>query len=119
MTLANEISEKIKADAEHYANVQIGDKGKFSDYAFLCKWQNAYDDYTAGATEWAGWFVKLKEREDSYRTALRNIIIWCEESGLKNIALDDKKGMAIYHSLHLAKNALADYRGKEGENGRK
>lgn len=49
----------------------------------------------------------MKEREDKYRTALRNISIWCEESGLKKIALDDKNGVAIYHSMHLAKDALA------------
>lgn len=47
--------------------------------------------------------------------ALEAIEKWCIESGLKSVAIDDPKGMAIYHSLHLAKNALKQWKSGKGK----
>lgn len=61
---------------------------------------------------------KAQEREKVLVEALQNIQKWCEESGLKNVALDNRVGMAVYHSLHLSRSALASYtQGKEAANG--
>lgn len=51
--------------------------------------------------------MTLRAKCDRYEIALKNIQIWCKESGLKQVAIGDKKGMTIYHSLHLANEALS------------
>ncbi len=58
----------------------------------------------------------LKDKADKMEAALKNIIKWCEDSKLKDCAIDNPVHMAIYHSLHLSRNALSAWKeGKEVE----
>jgi hypothetical protein len=49
---------------------------------------------------------ELQAKCDKYEKALKGVQKYCKEAGLKQVAIDDTKGMAIYHSLHLANEAL-------------
>jgi hypothetical protein len=50
--------------------------------------------------------IELQAKCDKYEGALKGVQKYCKEAGLKQVAIDDPKGMAIYHSLHLANEAL-------------
>jgi hypothetical protein len=58
--------------------------------------------------------AELQAKCDKYEGLLKEIQKRCKEAGLKQVAIDDAKGMAIYHSLHLANEALCG----EGEKGK-
>lgn len=62
--------------------------------------------YIAGATAEA-------EKAQRLADALEKIIEWVNDTGIKNVAIDDKKGMALYHSKHLSLNALQKWRGEK------
>lgn len=51
--LSQETIDKIKADAERYASVQWSEKAKHINHAHSTNWDNAKEDYEAGATAWA------------------------------------------------------------------
>lgn len=59
-----EAVEEIQSKAEHYATVEWGDKAKFVSSFEHNNWQNAAEDYEAGATEWA---TKLKQLEAAFK----------------------------------------------------
>jgi hypothetical protein len=59
--LPAEVIAQIDKDAEHYANVQWSEKAKHIGHHLTDKWDNAKDDYEAGATEWAQWKVAYNE----------------------------------------------------------
>ena len=53
--------------------------------------------------------VKADGWVEQARNSFGLIVKWCEDSGLKQCDIGNKKHMAIYHSLHAAKNALNDF----------
>jgi hypothetical protein len=57
--------------------------------------------------------TELQAKCDRYEGALKGVQKRCKEAGLKQVAIDDAKGMAIYHSLHLANEALCGEGEKE------
>lgn len=62
--------------------------------------------YDAGAAD-------EKKKAQVLADALEKIQEWCKDSGLKNCNIGNKLHMAVYHSLHLAKNALTNYAGEK------
>lgn len=46
--------KRIEKEAEHYADAKIGEKAKHISHPLSHRWDDAKDDYEAGATEWAG-----------------------------------------------------------------
>jgi hypothetical protein len=52
---------------------------------------------------------------EKIKQTFENIIKWCEESGIKDCDISNKQHMAIYHSLHLSRNALATLPTREPE----
>jgi len=81
----DEVRLKMIEESEFYQEPQI------YQYGF-------YDGYQLAASQSYPRWVK----------AFQNIIKWCEESGLKDCDIGNPMHMAIYHSLHLAKNALEE-----------
>jgi hypothetical protein len=55
--------------------------------------------WVAGASQYAG---RVRELEAAHE----KILEWVKDSGMKNVALDNKPGMALYHIKWLATNAL-------------
>lgn len=133
--LPEETTDEIKADSIAYMHSEI--KGVTGDDDFSS--YHLQYAYIAGATAWAPWKVaydELKTLFDKHLTkeqellkaaeasvkvsqrmadALEKIKTLCEKGGAKHVAINDAKGMAIYHSLHLAHQALQQFKdgGKE------
>jgi hypothetical protein len=47
------------------------------------------------------------------RKNCQTIIEWVHDAGIKNVSLDDKKGMALYHIKHLALDSLNTKEGND------
>lgn len=67
-----------------------------------------------GASITAVILQRAKQFEQA-KKALKEILVYCEESGLKKVSVENPVHMAVYHSLHAANNALASWKeeGKE------
>ena len=53
--------------------------------------------------------VKADGWVEQAKNSFELIVKWCEDSGLKQCDIGNKKHMAIYHSLHAAKDALNNF----------
>jgi hypothetical protein len=58
----------------------------------------------------------LKEKADKMAEALSKNLEWIASTGIKNVAIDDKKGMALYSIKHLSQTALSSYNTNQKEN---
>jgi hypothetical protein len=64
--------------------------------------------YAASQFDYAEYLLEsaTSDRVGELEQALKTILEWVNDSGLKDVALDDKPGMALYHIKWLATNAL-------------
>jgi hypothetical protein len=60
--------------------------------------------------------IALKEKADKMAEALSKNLEWIASTGIKNVAIDDKKGMALYSIKHLSQTALSSYNTNKNEN---
>lgn len=118
--LTKEVCDQIKIEAnEIYWQTHKASIGRDPYTRGLTMFEVAQVPLIEALTEKEFRYQELKDRAQCMVDALEKIKKQCEDGGAKHVAIDDPKGMAIYHSLHLAHQALQQFKdgGKEGENG--
>jgi hypothetical protein len=75
-TLSPELQKQIEQDAEHYANVQVGEKAKFIGHHLSHRWDDAKGDYETGAFSIAEKWQESEQRAERYEKALKAIRDW-------------------------------------------
>lgn len=68
--LSEQIKQQIEQEGEHYANVQIGDKAKFIGHHDSRRWDDAKEDWEAGAEKYAALWQAAEEKAARYEKAL-------------------------------------------------
>lgn len=72
----------------------------------ICEIINDFDEFEIERAKYKIAYTELHKKNIDLLQTLHLIKKWCEESGLKSCDIGNPKHMAIYHSLHLAKNEL-------------
>lgn len=71
--LNEQLQKQIEQEAEDYASVQIGDKAKFIGHHDSRRWDDAKEDWEAGAEHYATLWQAAEEKADRYEKALKEI----------------------------------------------
>lgn len=95
-----EAVDVIKGFLDSFRNATMNDRQKdaYNDAVLFLQDQH----FTAPTVKADGWVEQAKN-------SFELIVKWCEDSGLKQCDIGNKKHMAIYHSLHAAKDALNNF----------
>lgn len=93
--LSPELQAQIEQEAEHYANVQHTEKAKHIDHPQSHRWDDAKEDWEAGATTYASLWQEAEQRAERYEKALKQIEqmsdpgdYWLAVCRMKSIASD-------------------------------
>lgn len=105
-TLSPELIAKIEQEAEHYANIQIGEKAKFIQHPLSDQWDIAKEAY-----------------EDGYKAALQAAELQLEQMAKALGAIistnHDNHEKVILKTKSIAGQALTDYNNyKNGKDGK-
>jgi hypothetical protein len=73
--LPEEIKKEINEAARHYANVEVCDWGKITVPAVAVQWEQAHEDFRAGATAYAPYKVMYEQAKN-----ILKVIAYCNES---------------------------------------
>jgi hypothetical protein len=111
-TAEAEFNRKEIEDLKAWKESASAELGKIQDWGHGNKTLPLGASITDEAVKRLKAYDELRIEAQRLADALEKIIEWANDSGMKEVAIDDKKGMALYHSKHLALNALQQWRGK-------
>lgn len=114
--LNEQLQKKIEQEAEHYANVQIGDKAKFIGHHDSRRWDDAKEDWEAGAEHYAALWQAAEVRINELHVELEKYSLLIN-SKIKELNTAEEKAAKYEKALKDIANPMAYLQRKAEEEG--